>query len=62
MKVSTIILTAAFTTTFAGAALADHNSKWGEGTGLDPLKVHDTRIDTKASGDVFTGGKLLEHL
>lgn len=29
-----------------GAALADHNSKWGEGTALDPLGVHDARYDS----------------
>lgn len=30
----------------SGAALADHNSKWGEGTALDPTGIHDARIDS----------------
>ena len=31
-----------------GAAMADHNSKWGEGTALDPLGMHDARYDSLA--------------
>ncbi|MFZ2099396.1 MAG: hypothetical protein WAU86_02405 [Oricola sp.] len=30
----------------ACTALADHNSKWGEGTALDPTGIHDARIDS----------------
>ena len=38
---------------FAGAATADHNSLWGEGTALDPQGVHSDRFDTNAEdGDM----------
>ena len=38
---------------FAGSAMADHNSLWGEGTALDPQGVHDNRYDTNAEdGDM----------
>lgn len=38
---------------FAGAAMADHNSLWGEGTALDPQGVHNDRFDTNAEdGDM----------
>lgn len=30
----------------AGAAQADHNSIWGEGTASMPNDIHNTRIDT----------------
>lgn len=49
--------TAALVLLSAGYAMADHNSKWGEGTALDPRGIHDDRIDTLASGDEFTGGQ-----
>jgi uncharacterized membrane protein YgcG len=41
----------------AGFAMADHNSKWGEGTALDPLGIHDARIDglDTASDEPFQG-------
>ncbi|QID16429.1 hypothetical protein G3580_01570 [Nitrogeniibacter mangrovi] len=47
----------------ASSALADHNSKWGEGTALDPIGVHDARIDTLAldDTDTFMGGRFAEH-
>ena len=38
---------------FAGAAMADHNSLWGEGTALDPQGVHSDRFDTNVEdGDM----------
>jgi len=36
---------------FSAQAIADHNSKWGEGWANMPNDVHNTRIDTRASGD-----------
>jgi len=47
----------------AAPAMADHNSQWGEGTALDPIGVHDTRIDTLAldDTDTFMGGRFVEH-
>ncbi len=40
-----------------GFAMADHNSKWGEGTALDPLGIHDARIDSldTAGDEPFQG-------
>jgi len=36
----------------SGAAFADHNSRWGEGTALDPTGIHDARIDSlDSAGD-----------
>jgi len=47
----------------AAPAMADHNSKWGEGTALDPTGIHDSRIDTLALDDTdsFMGGRFVEH-
>jgi hypothetical protein len=52
----------------SGVALADHNSKWGEGTALDPTGIHDARIDSldTAGEEPFSetvdagGGSLLD--
>lgn len=43
-------------------ALADHNSHWGEGTGLDPKGIHDARIDSRLADDLtsFRGGQSIE--
>lgn len=35
----------------ATPALADHNSKWGEGWANMPNDIHNMRIDTRESGD-----------
>jgi hypothetical protein len=41
-------------TVFASAnALADHNSKWGEGWARMPNDIHNTRIDTLGDNTVF---------
>lgn len=44
----------------AGIAHADHNSKWGEGTALDPRGIHDARIDSLDAdkGTAFKGAGL----
>ncbi|MGE0624425.1 MAG: hypothetical protein AB7I04_05860 [Pseudomonadales bacterium] len=34
-------------------ALADHNSKWGEGWANMPNDIHNTRIDTRGDNDAF---------
>jgi len=34
-------------------ALADHNSKWGEGWANMPNDVHNTRIDTRGDDEAF---------
>jgi hypothetical protein len=39
--------------TAAGSALADHNSKWGEGWANMPNDVHNTRIDTRGDNEAF---------
>ncbi|GAB4352424.1 MAG: hypothetical protein Kow0026_09960 [Oricola sp.] len=45
-------LALAFLVAGSGIALADHNSRWGEGTALDPAGIHDARIDSlDAAGD-----------
>lgn len=36
---------------FSAQAIADHNSKWGEGWANMPNDIHNTRIDTRESGD-----------
>ncbi|GAB4526125.1 MAG: hypothetical protein Tsb0019_28250 [Roseibium sp.] len=47
-----------------GVALADHNSKFGEGTAYDPRGVHDARFDSldTASEEPFRGGGLTGRL
>lgn len=35
------------------AALADHNSKWGEGWANMPNDIHNTRIDTRGDNTTF---------
>jgi hypothetical protein len=37
----------------SGTALADHNSKWGEGWANMPNDIHNTRIDTLGDSDSF---------
>ncbi|WP_405228106.1 hypothetical protein [Lentisalinibacter sediminis] len=37
----------------SGPALADHNSKWGEGTANMPNDIHNTRIETKGDNETF---------
>ena len=37
----------------SGTALADHNSKWGEGWANMPNDIHNTRIDTLGDRDSF---------
>jgi hypothetical protein len=34
-------------------ALADHNSKWGEGWANMPNDIHNTRIDTRGDNTAF---------
>ena len=43
-----------------GFAMADHNSKWGEGTALDPLGIHDARFDSldTAGDEPFQGADI----
>lgn len=36
-----------------GVALADHNSRWGEGWANMPNDVHNTRIDTRGDNGAF---------
>ncbi|WP_405236225.1 hypothetical protein [Lentisalinibacter orientalis] len=37
----------------SGPALADHNSKWGEGTANMPNDIHNTRIETRGDNETF---------
>ena len=55
-----IALAVALLVAGSGAALADHNSKWGEGTAFDPLGIHDARFDSldTAGEEPFAGGGL----
>lgn len=39
----------------ASSASADHNSRWGEGTALDPFGVHSARIDSLTKGSRNSG-------
>ena len=39
--------------TVSAPALADHNSKWGEGWANMPNDVHNTRIDTRGDNEAF---------
>lgn len=48
---ASVILLAA--TLASGTALADHNSKWGEGWAKMPNDIHNTRIDTLGDRDSF---------
>lgn len=34
-------------------AVADHNSRWGEGWANMPNDIHNTRIDTRGDNDAF---------
>ncbi|WP_405232451.1 hypothetical protein [Lentisalinibacter salinarum] len=36
-----------------GPALADHNSKWGEGTANMPNDIHNSRIETMGDNETF---------
>jgi hypothetical protein len=36
-----------------GVALADHNSRWGEGWANMPNDVHNTRIETRGDNEAF---------
>jgi len=36
---------------FSAQAVADHNSKWGEGWANMPNDIHNTRLDTRATDD-----------
>ena len=36
---------------FSAQAIADHNSKWGEGWANMPNDIHNTRLDTRATDD-----------
>lgn len=47
------ILTLGALVTLSGAALADHNSRWGEGTANMPNDIHNTRIETRGDNDTF---------
>lgn len=38
---------------FAPAAMADHNSIWGEGWANMPNDIHDTRVDTLGDTEAF---------
>ncbi|HDP89185.1 MAG TPA: hypothetical protein ENN42_04405 [Thioalkalivibrio sp.] len=55
MKLKTFAATALLASLFAGsAAMADHNSIWGEGTANMQNDIHNTRIDTMDDdGDAF---------
>jgi len=37
----------------SGTALADHNSKWGEGTANMPNDIHNTRVETQGDNEAF---------
>ena len=39
--------------TLSAPALADHNSKWGEGWAKMPNDIHNTRIDTRRDTTSF---------
>lgn len=39
--------------TISAPALADHNSKWGEGWAKMPNDIHNTRIDTRGDNTTF---------
>jgi hypothetical protein len=47
------IMTLGALVTLSGAAVADHNSKWGEGTANMPNDIHNTRIETRGDNDSF---------
>jgi uncharacterized membrane protein YgcG len=55
-----VTLAFAFVAASTGFAMADHNSKWGEGTALDPLGIHDARFDSldTASDEPFQGADI----
>ena len=38
---------------FSAQAIADHNSKWGEGWANMPNDIHNTRIDTLGDSESF---------
>jgi hypothetical protein len=54
MKISAIGL-AAFgaLAALSGDALADHNSKWGEGWANMPNDIHNTRVETRGDDEAF---------
>lgn len=58
MKKRALLIGALLTLGTALPALADHNSKFGEGTALDPLGIHEARFDSLSSGtdDPFMSG------
>ena len=39
--------------TLSAPALADHNSKWGEGWANMPNDIHNTRIETRGDNTAF---------
>lgn len=39
--------------TLSGAALADHNSRWGEGWAKMPNDIHNTRVETRRDNTTF---------
>ena len=47
------LLLSLLTATVSVPALADHNSKWGEGWANMPNDVHNTRIDTRGDNEAF---------
>jgi len=55
IKTKTIVpvLLASATFLSSGAALADHNSPFGEGWANMPNDVHNTRLDTRDDNDAF---------
>lgn len=46
-------LVAVLTLSAAPLAMADHNSKWGEGWANMPNETHNTRLDTRDDNEEF---------
>ena len=47
------IAAAILSATISTPALADHNSKWGEGWANMPNDIHNTRIETRGDNTTF---------
>ncbi len=47
------IAIALFGTLCSASALADHNSKWGEGWAQMPNDIHNTRVETRGDNTTF---------
>jgi hypothetical protein len=48
-----ISIVAVSLSSLSATALADHNSRWGEGWAKMPNDIHNTRIETRGDDDTF---------